>query len=70
MVVPGGAPTSRETECDSMYSLISIRTTASGLSNRNWAKALQSSVLPTPVGPRNANVAMGLVGSDKPARDR
>ncbi|MNV57662.1 hypothetical protein D3C71_1500050 [compost metagenome] len=43
---------------------------ASSLSNRNEASALQSSVLPTPVGPRNRNEPIGRFGSDSPARLR
>ena len=63
------AMTYRETEWDSMYSDMSILTTASSESNKNCAKVLQSSVLPTPVGPRNARVAIGFEGSDMPALD-
>mmetsp|Transcript_1435 Transcript_1435/g.3465 ORF Transcript_1435/g.3465 Transcript_1435/m.3465 type:complete len:267 (-) Transcript_1435:1518-2318(-) len=51
-----------------MYSLMSMRTIASSVLNRNEAKAFASSVLPTPVGPRNMKDAIGLLGSDKPAR--
>ena len=39
-------------------------------SNRNSARALANSVLPTPVGPVNRNEPMGRFGSDRPARDR
>ena len=39
-------------------------------SNRNSASALASSVLPTPVGPRNRNDPIGRSGSATPARDR
>ncbi len=46
------APMSRATECFSMNSLMSRRTMCSWESNRNSARALHSSVLPTPVGPR------------------
>src|SRR5215468_3191527 len=56
---PGGAPTSRATECFSLYSLMSMRTTARSSSKRNSASALASSVLPTPVGPRNRNEPVG-----------
>src|SRR3954467_10393423 len=38
-----------------MNSDISMRTSACSSSNRNAASALVSSVLPTPVGPRNMN---------------
>ena len=53
-----------------MNSLMSMRTIASGESNRNSASALHSSVLPTPVGPRNRNEPLGRFGSDRPARER
>ena len=43
---------------------------ASCVSNKNSARALVSSVLPTPVGPRNRNEPFGRLGSDKPARER
>ncbi len=46
------SPTSRETECFSMYSLMSILMSARSSSKRNSARVLVSSVLPTPVGPR------------------
>ena len=39
-------------------------------SNMNSAKALVSSVLPTPVGPRKINEPMGRFGSEMPARER
>ena len=42
-----------------MNSLMSMRTMASSSSNRNSASALHSSVLPTPVGPRNRNEPIG-----------
>ena len=67
---PGGAPTSLLTECFSEYSPMSIRTTAFSSSKRNDASARASSVLPTPVGPRNMNDPIGRLGSDKPARLR
>ena len=67
---PGGAPISRDTECFSMNSDISRRTMASSVSNKKFASALLSSVLPTPVGPRNKNEPMGRLGSDRPARER
>ena len=53
-----------------MYSDMSIRTIASWLSNMNSASARASSVLPTPVGPRNRNVPIGRSGSWSPARER
>ena len=39
-------------------------------SNRNSASVLASSVLPTPVGPRNRNEPVGRSGSLMPARER
>mmetsp|Transcript_18306 Transcript_18306/g.29527 ORF Transcript_18306/g.29527 Transcript_18306/m.29527 type:complete len:220 (+) Transcript_18306:915-1574(+) len=53
-----------------MYSDMSIRIRASSLSNINSLSALQSSVLPTPVGPRKIKEAIGLLGSLRPARER
>src|SRR5205085_860281 len=49
---------------------MSIRTIACSLSNRNSASARASSVLPTPVGPRNRNEPIGRFGSFRPARAR
>src|SRR5687768_9646910 len=49
---------------------MSMRTIARSSSNRNSASALQSSVLPTPVGPRNRNEPYGRFGSPRPARWR
>src|SRR5262249_35121243 len=66
---PGGAPTSRATVCLSLYSLMSMRMMARSSSKRNSASALASSVLPTPVGPRNRNEPDGRSGSEMPARD-
>ena len=60
----------RDTECFSIYSLISIRTMLFSSSNRLSARALASSVFPTPVGPKNRKEPMGLVGSLIPALDR
>ena len=53
-----------------MYSDISILIILSSLSNRLLAKVLASSVLPTPVGPRNINEPIGLFSSLRPARAR
>ena len=39
-------------------------------SNRKVASALHSSVLPTPVGPRNMKEPYGRPGSPRPARER
>jgi len=52
-----------------MNSLMSMRIRCSSESNRNSASALQSSVLPTPVGPRNRNDPYGRFGSARPARE-
>ena len=60
----------RDTECFSMNSDMSMRIMASSVSNRNSANALVSSVLPTPVGPRNRNEPIGRFGSLRPARPR
>jgi hypothetical protein len=48
---------------------MSMRTIASCVSNMNSASARASSVLPTPVGPRNRNEPIGRSGSDSPARE-
>ena len=38
--------------------------------SKSWdAKALDNSVLPTPVGPKNKKLAMGLLGSLSPVLD-
>ena len=47
-----------------------MRMSASSVSNRNSASALVSSVLPTPVGPRNRKEPFGRFGSASPARER
>mmetsp|Transcript_17918 Transcript_17918/g.25966 ORF Transcript_17918/g.25966 Transcript_17918/m.25966 type:complete len:249 (-) Transcript_17918:10-756(-) len=52
-----------------MYSDISSRIIASSVSNINSLSALQSSVFPTPVGPRKMSDAIGFDGSFNPARD-
>ena len=67
---PGGAPTSRLTVWRSMNSDISNWIRASSLPNMKRARALVSSVLPTPVGPRNMNEPIGRRGSFNPARAR
>ena len=56
--------------CFSPYSLMSMRTIASWLSNMNSASARASSVLPTPVGPTKRNEPIGRSGSWSPARER
>ncbi len=53
-----------------MYSLMSIRTSALSSSKRNSASAFESSVLPTPVGPRKRKEPIGRLGSAIPARER
>src|SRR6059058_4281277 len=53
-----------------MNSDMSRRIMASSVSKRNSASALHSSVLPTPVGPRNRNEPFGRRGSASPARER
>src|SRR5450830_1624538 len=53
-----------------MYSLMSMRTMRFSSSNSTSARALDSSVLPTPVGPRKMKLPIGRLGSDMPARDR
>src|SRR5205085_164623 len=53
-----------------MYSLMSILIMAFSSSNKNSASARDSSVLPTPVGPRKINEPIGRFGSCKPARAR
>ncbi len=67
---PGGAPTSLETLCFSIYSDISILISASSSLNINSASDFASSVLPTPVGPKNKKVPIGRFGSFKPERAR
>src|SRR5579872_3974304 len=51
-----------------MNSDMSMRTIASSVSKRNSASALQSSVLPTPVGPKNRKDPLGRRGSEPRAR--
>src|SRR3989344_2174526 len=53
-----------------MNSDMSMRIRCSSESNMNSASALHSSVLPTPVGPRNRNEPYGRCGSPRPARER
>ena len=65
---PGGAPINLAVECDSIYSDISILINESSLPNRFSANAFDNSVLPTPVGPKNRNDPIGLLGSFRPIR--
>ena len=53
-----------------MYSDMSMRTIARSSSKRKSASDRASSVLPTPVGPRNRKEPIGRFGSDRPARLR
>src|SRR4051795_3605176 len=53
-----------------MYSDMSTRIIACSESNMNSASARASSVLPTPVGPRNRNEPIGRSGSCRPAPQR
>ena len=53
-----------------MYSDISILIMLCSSSNKLSAKAFASSVLPTPVGPRNMNEPIGLRLSCIPALER
>ena len=59
-----------ETECFSMNSDISKRTSDFSLPNRKEASARATSVLPTPVGPRKRNDPAGLALDFRPARER
>ncbi len=53
-----------------MYSDMSKRISAWSLPNRKFASARASSVLPTPVGPRNTKLPIGRFGFLSPARER
>ena len=53
-----------------MYSDMSKRISAWSLPNRKLASARASSVLPTPVGPRNTKLPTGRFGFFSPARER
>ena len=53
-----------------MYSDMSKRMSAWSLPNRKLASARASSVLPTPVGPRNTKLPTGRAGFFRPARER
>ena len=53
-----------------MNSDISKRMSDFSLPNRNCASVRATSVLPTPVGPRNKNEPTGRFGFFKPARER
>mmetsp|Transcript_18459 Transcript_18459/g.58106 ORF Transcript_18459/g.58106 Transcript_18459/m.58106 type:complete len:275 (-) Transcript_18459:1425-2249(-) len=61
----------RETECDSVYSDMSMRTRpAFSSSKSSWATARAVSVLPVPVGPMKRKVPSGASGRARPARER
>jgi len=60
--ISGGAPTSLATVCLSMNSDMSSLMRLSSLPNMNSARALTSSVLPTPVGPRKMKLPIGRLG--------
>ena len=64
--ISGGDPIILETLCFSIYSDISTRIIACSLPNTASASALESSVFPTPVGPRNKKEPIGLAGSFNP----
>ena len=63
---PGGAPINLATECGSINSDISTLIMLFSLPNNASANAFASSVLPTPVGPKNKNEPIGLFGSFNP----
>src|SRR6266436_4308424 len=67
---PGGAPISFETECFSMNSDMSKRTSDFSEPNKNSASLRATSVLPTPVGPRKKKQPTGRSGDFSPARLR
>ena len=67
---PGGAPINLATLYFSMYSLISMRTILFSSSKRLAANVFASSVLPTPVGPKNRKDPIGFDGSLIPAFER
>src|SRR6266849_6609094 len=53
-----------------MNSDMSKRTSDFSVPNINWARVRATSVLPTPVGPRNKNEPIGRFGLFRPARER
>ena len=62
------APIKRDTACFSIYSLISILIICFSESKSDEASDFANSVLPTPVGPKNKKLPIGLFGSLIPAR--
>ena len=69
-IITGGEPIILETLCFSMYSDISTRISAFSVPNMASASAFDSSVFPTPVGPRNRKEPIGRFGSFNPTRPR
>jgi len=67
---PGGEPIILATLCFSIYSDISTRIMEFSSPKSASASALESSVLPTPVGPKNRNEPIGRFGSFKPTLPR
>ena len=67
---PGGEPIILETLCFSIYSDISSRIIASSVPKTASESALDSSVFPTPVGPKKMKEPRGLAGSLSPAFPR
>ena len=67
---PGGEPISFATLCFSIYSDISTRIIEFSSPKRASARALDNSVFPTPVGPRNKNEPIGRFGSFSPTLPR
>ena len=65
---PGGEPIIFETLCFSIYSDISTRIIFFSEPNTASARVFESSVFPTPVGPRNKKEPIGRFGSFKPTR--
>ena len=63
---PGGEPISFDTVCFSINSDISTLIREFSVPNIASASAFESSVLPTPVGPKNRNEPIGLLGSLSP----
>ena len=63
---PGGEPISFDTLCFSIYSDISTRIIASSEPKTASANVFESSVFPTPVGPKNRNEPIGLLALFSP----
>ena len=69
-VARGRADEARRRSASPGTRVMSMRTIARSSSNRYSARARASSVLPTPVGPRNRKLPIGRCGSERPARER